>query len=315
MRWVGMRNSDLRQTAVVDFIGIGVQKAATSWLHDVLSSHPGIEASNPKEIDFFTHHFDRGYEWYESFFSTNASDLKRGECSPSYFYSRSAPERARRYNPDLKLVAILRDPVARAFSNHLHEIRKRHIPETRSFEDALQVNPLYLEQGRYQENLSRWLDVFGRDRLLVLLSEDIAQDPVTAFESVCTHLGVSKDVRPETLGERSHESVSSKNPGLQKILRSAGDAARSAGFGQAVRGIKAAPGIRDILALNKRDLRVEVPAMQAETRERLCETYAQDIAFVAGLLGRDRLPWGSQTGRAQAASSGPDSVRGAAHVG
>ncbi|WP_424931107.1 sulfotransferase family protein [Amaricoccus macauensis] len=290
-----MRDRNSQRQLKVDFIGIGVQKAATSWLHDVLSAHSGIEASTPKEIDFFTHHVDRGYEWYESFFRSDEADVKRGECSPSYFYSLSAPARANAYNPEFRIIAILRDPVARAFSNHLHEIRKGHIPDTRTFEDALEANPLYVEQGRYKRNLERWLDVFGREAVLVLLAEDIAADPETAYARVCAHLGVSSEVRPDTLGERSHESVASRNAGFQKVLRSAGDAARSLGLGDAVRSVKAAPGVRDLLALNKRDLRSEIAPMLPETRERLSAQFQEDIGFVAELLERETLPWPSQS--------------------
>lgn len=294
----------------VDFLGIGVQKAATSWLHDVLSDHPQIEASTPKELDFFTSHFDRGYEWYEGFFRRAAAGLRRGECSPSYFYSRSAPGRAMAYNPELKLLAVLRDPVSRAFSNHLHEIRKGHIPETRSFEDALASNPLYVEQGRYAQNLSRWLDVFGRDALCVLLAEDIADNPAAAFAAVCGHLGIDPDAAPDILGERSHESVTPRNIRLQGVLRSGGDAARHLGLGRMVRLVKAAPGVRNLLALNCRDLRTEIPAMRPATREALRDIFAPDIAFVAGLLGRDVLPWPSAK-----ATSGADRVRGLAAPG
>jgi hypothetical protein len=277
----------------VDFIGIGVQKAATSWLHDMLSAHPGIAASTPKELDFFTASYDRGYDWYEGFFRDSDPTRMRGECSPSYFCAADAPARARLYNPQFRVICILRDPVARAFSNHLHEIRKRHIPESRSFEDAMARNPMYLEQGRYRRHLGRWIDTFGRAAVLVLLAEDIARDPEPAYRAVCRHLGVSHRAAPDNLGERSHESVANRNRALQRVLRAGGDAARALGLGTAVRSVKGAPVVRGLLALNRRDLRTEMPAMQPATLAALRASFRDDIAFVAGLLERPDLPWPS----------------------
>ena len=277
----------------VDFIGIGVQKAATSWLHDVLALHPDVDASDPKELDFFTAHYDRGYGWYESHFAEDPRHT-RGECSPSYFYSRSAPLRAHVYNPDFRVIAILRDPVARAFSNHLHELRKGHIPDGTSFEDGLAANPAYVEQGKYAANLTRWLDTFGRDALLVLLAEDIGAEPLRAYKAVCDHLSLAADPVPDALYERRHESVAPKHAGLQRALRVSGDAARAIGLDRQVANVKALPGVRNILRMNQRDLRAETPNMRPETKADLAETFAEDIAFVSALLDRAELPWPSQ---------------------
>lgn len=278
---------------LVDFIGIGVQKAATSWLHDALARHPQVETSVPKELNFFTASYDRGYLWYERCFRSVGSAVRRGEFSPSYFCSRSAPLHAHAYNPLLRLVCVLRDPVERAFSNHLHEIRKGHLIETEVFEEALFFNPMYVEQGRYRKNLSRWLEVFGREALLMLLAEDIAADPATAFRQICTHLGVADDVTPDGVYERRHESVANHHQGLQSALRAGGDAARSLGAGAVVRAMKTVPGVRSLLALNRLDLRDNVSAMHPETAAWLAREFAEDMRFVADLLGRPDLPWQS----------------------
>ena len=277
----------------VDFIGIGAQKSATSWLHDVLSEHPDILASDLKELNFFTANYDRGHKWYEHHFVEAKPAQKCGECSPTYFFSHAAPIRAKTYNPDMRLIAVLRDPVRRAYSNHLHEIRKGHIPSDTSFEDALSANPAYIEQGRYAANLSRWLESFDREALLVLLAEDIQVDPDSAFRAVCRHLGVTAEVRPDTLNERRHESVTNRNEAAQKVLRAGGNLARSMGLGKSVEAVKKAPVISSVLAMNKKDLRTSTPPMTDVTRIRLIEEFAGDMRYVADLLGRDPLPWES----------------------
>ncbi len=275
----------------VDFIGIGAQKSATSWLHDVLSEHPGILATELKELNYFTANYDRGRLWYDRFFERASPGQKCGECSPTYFFSHAAPARAKAYNPDMRLIAVLRDPVARAFSNHLHEIRKTHIPADTTFEAGLAANAAYIEQGRYRANLSRWLAVFDRPALLVLIAEDIQADPDAAFQAVCAHLDVDPNIRPEGLAERRHESVANRNEAAQRILRSGGDLARSVGLGKSVEAFKKAPVIRSALALNKRDLRTETPPMLDATRAALVEEFADDVRYVADLLGRETLPW------------------------
>lgn len=277
----------------VDFIGIGVQKAATSWVHDMLAAHPEIETSEPKELDYFTDHFNRGHYWYESHFSDHGAALVRGECSPSYFTSLSAPARAHAYNSGMRLLCILRDPVERAFSNHLHEIRKGHIPDTLSFEEAMERNACYVDQGRYKAHLGRWIGLFGREAVLVLLVEDIAREPDAAFAQVCRHLGVDATFRPEGLGERRHESIAVRAADIQRILRGAGNMARRAGLGQAVARIKQAPGIRQVLEMNRRDLRSDIPPMHERTARDLAALYAEDIRFVTELLDRPALPWPS----------------------
>ncbi|MEM7615387.1 MAG: sulfotransferase domain-containing protein, partial [Pseudomonadota bacterium] len=246
-----------------------------------------------KELNYFTANYDRGRMWYERHFAEATPGQLCGECSPTYFFSGDAPLRAKAYNPDLKLIAVLRDPVARAFSNHLHEVRKTHIPADTSFEAGLAANDAYVAQSSYAANLGRWLESFEREALLVLIAEDIKVDPATAFDAICTHLGIDPTIRPDGLGERRHESVANKSEAAQRLLRSGGDLARSVGLGNTVQAVKKAPGLSQILAMNKRDLRQEVAPMRDETRAQLVEDFRADMKYVADLLGRDSLPWAS----------------------
>lgn len=277
----------------VDFICIGAQKSATSWFHTVMSKHPQILASDPKELNYFNANYDRGARWYERHFAAGPADGLRGECSPNYFCSADAPVRARAYNPDLKLIAILRDPVARVYSNHLHEIRKGHIPETMTLREGMENNATYVAQSRYKANLERWIAGFGRAQLLVLLAEDVGAAPLTVFGEVCAFLGIDGDNPPEALTERNHENVAFRLQKLQGVMRSGGDMMRGAGLESTLRKIKGAPGIRDILSLNKRDLRTELPPLTEADRVHLEALFAEDTAYVADLLGRDTLPWGA----------------------
>ena len=107
----------------VDFVGIGAQKCATSWIYNALKEHPDVYVSDPKELDFFSCHYNLGFFWYDQHFRDAGNAGVAGEISPSYLCDLSAPERAFEYNSRLKVIVVLREPVERAYSNHLHEVR------------------------------------------------------------------------------------------------------------------------------------------------------------------------------------------------
>ncbi len=292
--------------AKVDFIGIGAQKAATTWLHHVLSEHESVTTNEAKELNFFTANYDRGYTWYESCFADSPSGNLCGECSPTYFFSSDAPRRARDYNKDLKLICILRDPIGRVFSNHLHEIRKGHIAPSTSVEAGLARNPAYVQQSQYKANLENWLTYFDRDALLVLFSEEVAANPDESYDQICKHLGISPGSGSDSISERFHENVTYKNQTLQKSLRFGGDVMRSLGMEGGVKKLKALPGLKQVLSMNKQHLKIMVPPPKSETREMLANQFRPDMEYVAELTGRQSLPWStwSETRPASAEQKG-----------
>src|SRR6187551_3563074 len=118
-----------------DFLVIGAQKAGTTALYAYLRWHPGIAGPSWKEVCFFDRHWWRGEAWYRGQFPLRAGERLVGEASPSYLFHPLAPERARSLVPGAKLVALLRDPVDRAYSQYQHEVALGREPL--SFEDAL----------------------------------------------------------------------------------------------------------------------------------------------------------------------------------
>ena len=271
-------------------IGIGAQKCASSWVHSVMGVHPQIGVSDPKELDFFSYYFDRGYAWYESHFDHLSEFAARCDTSPSYFYDPRAAERAWQYNKTLKVIAVLRDPVARAFSNHLHEVIKRHIPP-HSFEDGLLNNPTYVEQGRYHTHLSRWVEVFGRDRMLVLVAEDIFANPVQAAAQLYDFLEVDANFVSAVSSEARNISDKARSEGLRRALRGGGDLMRRVGLEEHLARIKSASPVAGLLRMNSVDMRNQIAPMSETTRLRLTDLFASEVADLATLLGRNSFPW------------------------
>lgn len=274
-------------------IGIGAQKCASSWIHAVLSAHPQASVSRDKELDFFSYYYDRGYLWYESLFDASAGADLYFENSPSYFHDPRTPDRIHAYDPGMKIVLLLRDPVARAYSNHLHEIIKGHIPSGLSFEDGLANNPSYLDQSRYGTHLGRWLQVFPRDQMLILLAENISHDPGTAARQVYEFLQIAPDFTTGLLSERRNESDRARLPWLRNILRAQGDRMRRMGLEEQLIRLKKQPPFRQMLAANRVDIRSEVAAMAPDTRQKLVAELAPEMETLARLMGREPVEWSS----------------------
>lgn len=196
---------------------MGVQKCATTWLHRILEEHPDIGVPSRKEIDFFSRHYDHGYAWYERWFE-QCRQAAVGEVSPSYFYEPAVPGRVARFVPDVKIVAIFRDPVERTLSNHRHEVRVGHMagPDL-SLETGLENNPTYVDQGRYATHLRRWLDCFPESQILTVLMDDIREDPAAVAARVYGFLNVDPAYRPGSLEQQPNRSFANRHRTLSAV--------------------------------------------------------------------------------------------------
>jgi len=196
-----------------DFLVLGAQKAGTTALYAYLRWHPGITGPSWKEVSFFDRHWWRGEAWYRGQFPLRAGGRLVGEASPSYLFHPLAPERARSLVPGAKLIALVRNPVDRAYSQYQHEVALGREPL--SFEDAiaaeeertrgeaerLAANPrafsrawwdhTYAARGRYAEQLERWLAVYPREQLLVVATEELGERSAETYASILTFLGAT----------------------------------------------------------------------------------------------------------------------------
>ncbi|MGA7802530.1 MAG: sulfotransferase [Gammaproteobacteria bacterium] len=274
------------------FLGIGAQKCASSWVYRILRDHPEVTVSEPKELNFFTCGFDVGYGWYENHFC--GGGIAAGEISPSYFCSVDACRRAYNYNPAFKIIVALRDPVERAYSNHLHEVREGHIGSADlSFEAAVDANPMYLEQSRYAAQITNWLRYFGASQLLCVFQEELSQDPMRECKRVYEFLNVNPDFVPESLLVKANQSKSARRPGLEMCIKQAGRGLRAAGLAPLVKRLNGLTVVKSIRRLNEQDLRSVVPPMAETTRNHIVSLLADDMRSLLAVLGRDNLPWPS----------------------
>lgn len=291
------------------FIGIGAQKAATTWIYDVLSDHPDVGLSESKEVDFFSRHYDKGYQWYERQFVADGDRRAFGEVSPSYLNEPSVPPRVAAYIPDCKIIVSLREPVARAISNHKHEVRVGHLAgEDLSLEAGLQNNPSYVDQGRYATHLGRWLEFFPRDQVMVVLHDDIRQDPAGVAREIYRFLGIAPDFVSGALNTRSNVGHLKRHPGLDALRRQLRLGLKRFGGswlweGAARLGLRKL--YRSVAWVESED---RIPAPGEETLQALRNTFAPEVEQLERLLDRPLPAWKQPRHRPDAA---PDETRAA----
>jgi len=200
-----------------DFLIIGVQKGGTSSLYSYLTDHPQVASAFKKELHYFdSDKFGKGEGWYRSNFppptSENGHRVITGEASPYYLYHPLAPQRAAQVVPNARLIALLRNPVDRAYSDYNHRLNDG--VETLSFEEAIEAEEdriggekermlaeegyssashrrhSYLARGVYVDQIREWHNHFDPDQLLVLKSEDFFKNTRKMMQLVCDFLGL-----------------------------------------------------------------------------------------------------------------------------
>jgi len=230
-----------------DFLHIGPGKAGSTWLHEVLSRHREAYLSGAKDLYFFSRYYDRGLAWYCAHFDgAGPAHAVVGEVSPDYLSHPAAPRRIRdSLGPDVRLMVTLRDPVTRAFSAHLY--LAKHGLAGHTFRETLETVPEVLGEGRYATLLSRYLDVFDRDRLYIAEFDDLRRDPQSFLDHTTDWLGISRYPLPERL--RAPVLVASKARWLPLAAtsRRAADVVRRFDGADLVGRVKRAPVVQRAL--------------------------------------------------------------------
>lgn len=195
------------------FIVIGAQKSATRWLMHNLQQHPDVFMLR-SEQGFFDHEEPTTHtiERYRENFSEWNGEQEVGEVTPGYLFWRNQPSRvAARIDaalPDVRLLAVLRNPVDRALSAFNHHMQRGRIAPDEHFVDWVESTPPdndrlgLVSGGWYAASLAPYMRLFN-DRVKVLLNDDITHDAEAAYLAACRHLRV-RDFVPEGLTERRH---------------------------------------------------------------------------------------------------------------
>jgi len=275
-----------------DFIGLGAQKAGTSWIYACLYEHPQVYAP-VKEIHFFSRerNWSKGYEWYETFFNNCPPGAKTGEFSTSYLHDSNTPERIYRRYPHVKLLVSLRNPVARAYSNYINDIIAGKVSPEMSFDEALACHPEYLEQGYYASLLERYLQYFNREQILILIYEDGLKDPCKFIRSIYQFLEVNDDFTPSMLFRKVNPGRIPRSPRFEQSIDRLSKLLQNKWL-QQLWWLGKKAGIGDKLrALNTRDLKKTHVELGQLDKRRLFSMFEEEIKALEKILGRELKEW------------------------
>jgi hypothetical protein len=266
----------------IDFLIIGAAKSATTWLQQSLQMNPAV-CMPEGEPQYFTRRYARGDDWYFSQFPRREGCTIVGEKSNTYL---SYPEAAAHISaalPHVKLIAQLRSPVERAYSDYCMLYRRGEA----SRDIDSQLDPRvgngnrFLVGGLYYRQIQAYLDRYPREHVLILLYEDMRSDPTTQMVRVHDFLGLPTGADPAYVSFRVKDRAAPDlAPGLRRVLRP---------LGPVIRPIRATPITRSLRAVLARP--PQYPPISADLRARLTEYYAPEVELLSSLLQRDLSGW------------------------
>lgn len=233
----------------LDFIVVGAQKSGTTTLFQLLKQHNDIFLPPEKEAFFFgrPEREKNGWDWYiKEFFSEATDDKLWGTITPHYMAYNGIPQKIHAVLPDVKIIAILRDPFSRTYSQFLMSQRRK--ADNRSYSEAItelsvaaeleksrediSETTSYIIRSEYGRILTDFKREFGSDNVLILFTDDLEKAPQDVIDTICNFLGVPK-FTPVGITEKFHKGSAKprsvlltntinwikKNSGLKKTIR------------------------------------------------------------------------------------------------
>lgn len=270
------------------FLYIGPDKAGSTWIHEILIKHPQVWLSPAKDLYYFDRYYDRGLDWYRRQFATAGDQPVIGEICQDYLSCPEAPQRISETLGRPRLMVSLREPASRAYSSYQYMLKMGQRPG--SFAEALRSRPELLDHGRYGTQLSRYLDVFGRDALYLGVFDDLKHDPQAFIDDVLAWLGLEPWELDEQDRGRRLPASRPRSALLARSARSAADVVRRFDGAGVVGTVKRSPLVQRALYT---PLAADAPGMPDEDaawiRSELREEIERvDRAFGTDLIGR----WG-----------------------
>lgn len=256
-------------------------------MNAVLDGHVGMPR-DVKEINFFSHYYDKGVDWYTAHFRHCNPNGPVGVVCPVYFGSRAALERIAFHIPDCRIVVTLRDPVERAYS---HYKMMRHYAFVRdiTFEQALETRSEIMDANLYSRHLRAWRNKFGKDRVLVCLFDDLRHDPHKFVNRICQFIG-APPIDPGRASGRGRNVGSfdrmPRNLWLARRARKIRMRLKERQFYKTIRWMKESHVWDFCFGRGE-----QFPPINPDTRDRLFQELLPEIEATEELIGRDLSAW------------------------
>jgi Sulfotransferase domain len=288
-----------------DFYLVGAPKCGTTAFYDFLGQHPRIFLPEKKELLFFGS--DLSYptrlsrDDFLAHFSGSQSGQLTGTAHTAYLQSTRAAKEIQEERPDARIIVMLRNPVEMLPSWH-SELLYETVEDIEDFDSALDAEHdrrhgeripanarssyveslFYSEVAAFADQVKRYLDAFGDSQVHVIIHDDLRSDPRRAYAAALEFLGLDATFVPR-FGVVNANKVVRSRP-LQRLYF-----ATSAPGHHAVRKLIPRSVRQALLALNRRE--EPRPQLSPATRQRLERIFAQDVARLGDLLGRDLSAW------------------------
>jgi len=230
---------------IPNFLFIGPSRTGSTWIFELLRSHPQICVPIAKDIYFFDQFYHKGRQWYLKKFSSCSPQKIAGEVSHDYFSNSSAIDRIWAYNPKMKLICCLRDPFERAWSSY--KFLQRNGLASKDFMKETGSYPELINESLYYTHLSHILSVFDRSKLLILFFADLRCHPKYFARQIYTFLGVNQDYDSPVIEKIINQSARPRSKKLAKIIKSTAAGVRKWGFPEIVGCFKRNPLILKVL--------------------------------------------------------------------
>jgi hypothetical protein len=277
---------------------IGAMKSGTTSLHEYLDTHPQIAMSQEKEPGYFVEELalHKGEEWYLSLWARDPQCRYRGESSTHYTklpVFQGVPERLFRFNPEARLIYIMRNPFDRVVSHYWHALRDAyHGGELRPLLKAVKDDPGYLAFSDYAMQLEPYFELFGRGAVMTLTFEALIEDPQREVDRIYRWLGLPS----HPIGEKSGTPHNQKPDGMTAVA-GAGILNRIQYSGAWDRISPHVPGWMKNWAkkqayrpVAEQEVEKDIPRL----REAIAELQRRQIDSLTRLLGRDFPEWRTQ---------------------
>jgi hypothetical protein len=268
------------------FLYLGPDKSGSSWLFEVLRHHPDCFVPACKDVYFFDEHYDKGLDWYTSFFADAPADVGMlGELSHSYLFSSEAAQRIKCDLPGVKLLTSLRHPVDRCYSHYLYLVSSGLVRT--SFAETIDIRPGLTRSSYYAQPLSEYMKRFGPDQLKILFFDDLQKDPRAYARQVYDFLGLRFN-EDFDYDKKVREARKARSAALARLVKQGAVTARNLGLIRLVGAVKHsffASLLYRPLAKN------EAPKLDPDLRASLVRRFQPDVLALQDMLKVDLAHW------------------------
>ncbi len=208
----------------LDFVGIGFTKAGSTWIYKLLEEHPEICMSKTKETNFFYLNKDltsnpKKLNSYKDYYWHCQPGQIRGEFSPGYANQDIALKQLQELYPDIKLIVALRNPVSRSVSSFFHQHRFNREVMKSDIDSILKEKYKDSEGLMYSKALKKWLEIFPREKIFVVVLEELSQNPTVGIQELYSFLGVDSNFIPQVVTTKTNTVHTYYFPRIQKVLK------------------------------------------------------------------------------------------------